>query len=215
MIEKPAYLEVYTTHLYSKSQSALNDTTALPDDNHAKHSKKSPMAIKPWGIIFGAGHEIRTRDFDCGQVRIMLYKENITSQVLIRFMSRLVRGANCKVFLILDNLRVHHNKLVKVWREEHEEEIAVFYLPSYLPECNPEEYLNGDHKHCIRSGLPARSDKALTMKKRSFMGNGKIAPNMTATTSSIPRSLTLLDLRVLMEQHHTQRHWQCLELLGT
>jgi transposase len=104
-----------------------------------------------------------------GKVRFMLYKENMTSQVLIRFMSRLVKGADRKVFLILDNLRVHHSKLVKVWLKEHEEEIAVFYLPSYSPELNPDEYLNGDLKHCIRSGLPARTEKALTKKTRSFM----------------------------------------------
>ena len=104
-----------------------------------------------------------------GKVRFMLYKENMTSQVLIRFMSRLVKGADRKVFLILDNLRVHHSKLVKAWLEEHEEEIAVFYLPSYSPELNPDKYLNGDLKHCIRSGLPARTVKALTKKTRSFM----------------------------------------------
>jgi hypothetical protein len=27
--------------------------------------------------------------------------------------------------------------------EEHEEEIAVFYLPSYSPELNPDEHLKG------------------------------------------------------------------------
>ena len=104
-----------------------------------------------------------------GKVRFMLYKENMSSQVLIRFMSRLVKGAERKIFLILDNLRVHHSKVVKAWLKEHENEIAVFYLPSYSPELNPDEYLNGDLKHCIRSGLPARSEKALAKKTRSFM----------------------------------------------
>lgn len=104
-----------------------------------------------------------------GKVRFMLYKENMTSQVLIRFMSRLVKGADRKVFLILDNLRVHHSKAVKAWLEDNKEKIAVFYLPSYSPELNPDEYLNGDLKQCIRSGLPARSEKALTKKTRSFM----------------------------------------------
>lgn len=104
-----------------------------------------------------------------GKVRFMLYKETMTSQVLIKFMSRLVKGSDRKVFLILDNLRVHHSKLVKAWLEENKEQIAVFYLPSYSPEINPDEYLNGDLKQCIRSGLPARTEKALTKKTRSFM----------------------------------------------
>jgi len=44
-----------------------------------------------------------------------------------------------------------------------------FFLPSYSPELNPDEYFHGDLKHCIRSGLPARTEKALAKKTRSFM----------------------------------------------
>jgi len=104
-----------------------------------------------------------------GKVRFMMYRETMTSQVLIKFMSRLIKDSDRKVFLILDNLRVHHSKVVKTWLNENKEQIAVFYLPSYSPELNPDEYLNGDLKHCIRSGLPARTEKALTKKTRSFM----------------------------------------------
>jgi transposase len=104
-----------------------------------------------------------------GKVRFMLYKETMTSKVLIKFMSRLIKDAPRKVFLILDNLRVHHSKEVKAWLEENKEQIEVFYLPSYSPELNPDEYLNSDLKGCIRSGLPARSVDQLTKKTRSFM----------------------------------------------
>jgi transposase len=104
-----------------------------------------------------------------GKVRFMLYKETMTSQVLIKFMSRLVKDSPRKVFLILDNLRVHHSKVVKAWLEENKEQIEVIYLPSYSPELNPDEYLNGDLKHNIRSGVPARSEKELAKKTRSFM----------------------------------------------
>lgn len=106
-----------------------------------------------------------------GKVRFMLYKETMTAKVLIKFMSRLIKDSDRKVFLILDNLRVHHSKVVKAWLEQEEikERIEVFYLPSYSPELNPDEYLNGDLKHRIRSGLPARSEKELTKKTRSFM----------------------------------------------
>lgn len=104
-----------------------------------------------------------------GKVRFMLYRETMTAKVLIRFMSRLIKDADRKVFLILDNLRVHHSKVVKAWLEENKEQIEVFYLPSYSPELNPDEYLNGDLKQKIRSGLPARSEKELEKKTRSFM----------------------------------------------
>lgn len=104
-----------------------------------------------------------------GKVRFMMYRETMTSQVLIKFLSRLIKDTDRKVFLILDNLRVHHSKAVKAWLEKNKDKIEIFYLPSYSPELNPDEYLNGDLKNHIRSGLPARSETELKKKTRSFM----------------------------------------------
>ena len=39
---------------------------------------------------------------------------------------------------------MHHSKLVKAWLEENKEQIEVYYLPSYSPDMNPDECLNGD-----------------------------------------------------------------------
>ena len=85
----------------------------------------------------------------------------MTSKVFIKFVSRLVKDTKNKVFLILDNLRVHHSKIVAAWLEKHKEQIKVLYLPSYSPEINPDEYLNGNLKHKVRSGIPARTEKDL------------------------------------------------------
>jgi len=104
-----------------------------------------------------------------GKVRFMLYRETMTAKVLLRFLSRLIKDVAPKVFLILDNHRVHHSKVVKKWLEAHQERIEVFFLPPYTPEYNPDEYLNGDLKQRIRSGLPARGDSDLARKTRSFM----------------------------------------------
>jgi len=104
-----------------------------------------------------------------GKVRFMMYKETMTCQLLIKFMQRLIKDAGRKVFLIFDNLKVHHGKLTKAWLEANKEQIEVFYLPSYSPEMNPDEYLNGDLKRKIRSGVPARKQEDIEMKTRSFM----------------------------------------------
>lgn len=104
-----------------------------------------------------------------GKVRFMMYRETIFAKVLIRFLSRLVKDADRKVFLILDNLRVHHSKVVKARLDDNKEQIEIFYLPSYSLELNPDEYLNGDLKRKIRSGQVARSEKDLEKKTRSFM----------------------------------------------
>jgi transposase len=104
-----------------------------------------------------------------GKVRFMLYKEAMNSQLLIKFLSRLVRDADKKIFLILDNLRVHHSKIVQKWLKKHEEKIEVFFLPPYAPEYNPDEYLNGDMKRKIRSGIPPIIREDVERKTRSFM----------------------------------------------
>ncbi len=65
-----------------------------------------------------------------GKVRWMIIDEAFNSDKLIEFLEALTQDAAKKVFLILDNLRVHHSKLVKKWVEGHKNKIGLFYLPS-------------------------------------------------------------------------------------
>ena len=44
-----------------------------------------------------------------------------------------------KVFLVLDNLRVHHANKDTEWLEEHRNRIELFYLPPYSREYNLDE----------------------------------------------------------------------------
>lgn len=104
-----------------------------------------------------------------GKLRFMFYDDTMNSDRLISFMKRLIHDADKKVYLILDNLRVHHSKKVKGWLQEHNEEIEVYYLPAYSPELNPDEYLNGDLKRHVHSGEPARDKKGLESKARGYM----------------------------------------------
>ena len=104
-----------------------------------------------------------------GKVRFQIYDGRMNADQLIQFMKRLVKDAKRKVFLILDNLRVHHAKKVTQWLANHSEQIEVFYLPAYSPELNPDEYLNCDLKHGIHSKRPARNQKQLKAKVLSHM----------------------------------------------
>lgn len=81
-----------------------------------------------------------------GLVRFMVYLQTMNAARLIEFMQQLIKNSDKKIFLILDNLKVHHSKMVKEWLEDHVKDIEVFYLPSYSPEYNPDEYLNCDLK---------------------------------------------------------------------
>ena len=112
-----------------------------------------------------------------GKVRFRIFDGKMNADVLIDFMMRLLNEANRKVYLILDNLRVHHAKPVKEWLEEHKKMIQVFYLPAYSPELNPDEYLNCDLKAGVHSGIPARSKEQLTQKTSGHMRMLQRKPN--------------------------------------
>ena len=102
-------------------------------------------------------------------LRFVLYKDNMDSDKLIDFIRRLVHDSVKKVFLILDNLRVHHSKKVQTWLEKHKEEIEVFYLPLYAPEYNPDELVNSDLKRSVGSKASARSKDELEHNVRSHL----------------------------------------------
>ncbi len=68
-----------------------------------------------------------------GKVRFMIYDDKFTAQVFIKFIKQLTKNATKKVFLILDNLRVHHAKLVKAYLKDKQDKIELFFLPSYSP----------------------------------------------------------------------------------
>ena len=81
-----------------------------------------------------------------GKTMFSLYDESINVDRFIDFLQKVIKSSDKKVYMIVDNLRVHHAKMVTKWVEEHKDEIALFYLPPYSPEFNPDEYLNQDYK---------------------------------------------------------------------
>ena len=99
-----------------------------------------------------------------GKVRFKSFEGAMNAAILIDFMRRLVREARkengTKVFLVLDNLRVHHGKPVKAWLEQNKAHIEVFYLPSYSPELNLDEMLNANLKAAVASQAAQRSTQA-------------------------------------------------------
>lgn len=73
-----------------------------------------------------------------------------------------------KVFLILDNLKVHHGKLAAAWLDKHKEQIELFFLPPYLRELNSDRYLNHALKLAVHSGLKPRVKSKLRAKTNSL-----------------------------------------------
>jgi transposase len=104
-----------------------------------------------------------------GKVRFMTYRGTMNSAMLIKFLKRLTKGKKEKIYLILDNLKVHHSNPVKQWVEKNTTKISLFFLPSYSPERNPDEYLNCDLKYGLAQKVMPKNEKQLNKNVQSHM----------------------------------------------
>ncbi len=62
-----------------------------------------------------------------GKLRYMVYKGGMNAKLFKVFLQRLTKDTDQKIFLILDNLRVHHAKIVQQWQKEHSDQIELFF----------------------------------------------------------------------------------------
>lgn len=94
-----------------------------------------------------------------GQVAFKIVEGAIYTDRFIEFLELLLQDARQKIFLVVDNLRVHHAKKVTAWLSDKKDRIELIFLPPYAPESNPDEYLNRDFKTALRTA-PVSHDKA-------------------------------------------------------
>ena len=109
-----------------------------------------------------------------GEAHFLTFTGTLDAPVFLTFLQLLLQQTSQKVFLILDNLRVHGVGLygsaeVADWVAAHAERIELIPLPKYTPERNPVEYLNNDTKTEVNAqGLP-RDQQELHANVDSFL----------------------------------------------
>ena len=81
-----------------------------------------------------------------GQLRFMLTKGRVTAAVFIGFLKRLLVNATTPVFVIVDGHPTHRAKSVARFVTANAGKLALFVLPPYSPELNPDEYVWNDIK---------------------------------------------------------------------
>lgn len=123
------------------------DEMGLRSDHQAGRSF-SPRGRTP--VIAGTG-----RRFGCnlisaltnrGRLAFLVFQGRFTAKVFLKFLRRLLRQVDGKVFLIVDRHPVHRSGEVKVWLARHPDRLRLLFLPPYSPELNPDELLNQDVK---------------------------------------------------------------------
>jgi transposase len=104
-----------------------------------------------------------------GKVYWKLHEGSINTEKFKEFVERLTRGKKRKVFLIVDNAKPHHSKLVTEWVKKNEKKAALFYLPPYSPDLNPDEHVNSDVKYGVGSKTPKRTKEGLRAAAEEHM----------------------------------------------
>lgn len=122
-----------------------------------------------------------------GLMRFMCFKGALNASLFITFLRRLIDRATGKLFLIVDNLRVHHAVKVGKWVAEHGDAIELLFLPPYAPEHNPDEYLNNDLKQQLRNRPTPDTQE-----------------DLVKTTTSVLRSLQRRPVRIRAYFHPPQ-----------
>lgn len=67
-----------------------------------------------------------------GKLRYMVYNGGMNAKIFKIFLKRLVKDSDKKIFLILDNLKVHHAKIVQEWQRKNSERIEIFFPTTVL-----------------------------------------------------------------------------------
>jgi len=104
-----------------------------------------------------------------GTLRFMIYDGALNTKIFLKFLRRLIKHADRKLFVIVDNLRVHRAKVVTAWVAENANKVELFYLPPYAPERNPDEYLNNEVKQVLGRKRTPMDKAAMKAGLRSHM----------------------------------------------
>jgi len=124
-----------------------------------------------------------------GTMRFMLFDGSMNAEMFKKFLRRLIKGQERKTFLIIDNARVHHAKLIQKWVAKHHDRIELFFLPAYSPEHNPDELLNNTLKAKLKNTTKAQNRETLISTASSILKSLQNTPEIirsffqTKTTS--------------------------------
>jgi transposase len=160
-----------------KAEILWGDETGVSNQNHPGRGY-APVGKTP--VVRGMARRTTTSMISAignrGNARFMIYKGGLNAGIFIKFLSRLIQRASRKIFLIVDNLRVHKSVIVKQWVAEHSKQIELFYLPPYSPELNPDEYLNNTVKSRLRNQARAATDSELKAQLSKVMKSVQKSP---------------------------------------
>jgi transposase len=136
---------------------------------------QTPIVLAP-GKRFGCNmiSSISNR----GTLRFMVFTDRFNTDVMLRFLKRLLKQMERKVFLIVDGHPVHRGHAVKKFVAERRDQIQLFHLPAYSPELNPDEMLNQDVKTNAVRRKPSATQSGMVRNLRGYLRSRQRQPEL-------------------------------------
>lgn len=96
-----------------------------------------------------------------------VYTERLNAQLFVRFLREFMRGRAGKVYLVVDGHPAHKANAVKSLIKEMKGKLALYFLPPYAPDLNPDEFVWAYMKTNGVSKKPLRKDESLKARVES------------------------------------------------
>lgn len=187
--QNPAAVKAWLERMYpaiaakAKREDALilwGDEMGLRSDHQAGRSF-APRGETP--VIAGTGQRFGANVISVisnrGQLYFMVFTGRANAVLFVGFLRRLLRQLKGrKLFLIVDGHPSHRAKLVKAFLAQNSERIALYYLPPYSPELNPDEMLNQDVKSNALGRRRPRTQQELVADTRSYLHRRQRQPQV-------------------------------------
>src|ERR1700730_11422558 len=128
-----------------------------------------------------------------GHLRFMsIDKGSVNADVSIEFLKRLIKGAERKIFLIVDRGSAHRAKKVSAFVQTLGAKLCLSFLPPYAPDRNPDELV---WKHLKADTVGRRRSPVRKISRRRFaarcvtckMTLAKSSPSFKSPHSNTPR----------------------------
>jgi transposase len=171
--------------IIKRQAKAENAEIQWCDEMGARSDAASARCFSPKGqtpIVLGPG-----KRFGCnmissisnrGTLRFMVFTDRFNTDVMLRFLKRLLKQMERKIFLIVDGHPVHRGRAVKKFVAERKDQIQLFHLPAYSPELNPDEMLNQDVKTNAVRRKPAATQSGMVRNLRGYLHSRQRQPEL-------------------------------------
>ena len=114
-----------------------------------------------------------------GRMLFRIEKKTVNSETFIDFLKQIMRNHKLrKIIIVTDNSMTHISAMTKKFLEQNKNKLAVYLLPTYSPDLNPDEEVWKYLKNVKLEAHQARNKKEFRPLIRSKMQSMQKKPNL-------------------------------------